>query len=187
MSRRRGHDNTGRSNGTADERKARKLNAPPRAEAWIWFTKQMLESPALRALSAPARKVIDRITLEHIYHGGGQNGLLAVTYNDFRLYGVRGSSILPAIEEAIALGFIERTDPGRNAWGEFKGSPALYRIAWLPNRDGAPAPNLWKRFRTAEEARHAAERAKDRVMQGRLEEAPRNAEQPDEDLRVAAE
>jgi hypothetical protein len=165
MSTRRAHNNTGRSNGTAAERHARKLNAPPHGEAWFWITKEMLESAAYRALSAPARKVIDRIALEHMAHAGGHNGKLPVTYQDFRAYGVRRSSINGAIAEAIELGFIERTDDGSIAWGEFKGKPARYRLAWLKDFEGASAPNRWKRFDTVSKARDAAHRAQEKASE----------------------
>jgi hypothetical protein len=170
VSNRRAHNNTGRSIGTRAERIARKLNAPPPNTPWVWVTKVMIESPAHRALSGAARKVIDRITLEHMAHGGGRNGQLEVTYADFRRYGIRGSSIYPAIEEAVALGFIERVDPGQKAWGDFKGSSARYRIEWLPDRDGSPATNRWKRLETLDQAREAAARTKERVRMVRLEE-----------------
>jgi hypothetical protein len=156
----RRHDATGRSTGRFASSKFRKLNSPPKDENWIWLTREMLESPAWRALSSAAQKVICRIAVEHMAHGGGQNGDLPVTYNDFRTYGVRGSSIAVALAEAIELGFIERVDPGRRAWGEFQGKPATYRLSWLPTAKGAPAPNRWKRFRTLADARTAAERAK---------------------------
>jgi hypothetical protein len=165
MSTRRGHDNSGRSNGTAAERLARKLNAPPHGEAWFWITKEMLESAAFRALSAPGRRVIDRIALEHMAHGGGENGKLPVTYQDFHYYGVRRSSINGAIAEVIELGFIERTDEGSLAWGEFKGRPARYRLAWLKDFQGAAPPNRWKRFDTVSEAREAADRARKRASE----------------------
>jgi hypothetical protein len=168
---RRAHDNTGRSIGTRAERAARKLDAPPPNTPWVWVTKEMIESSAHRALSGAARKVIDRITLEHMAHGGGRNGQLEVTYADFRRYGIRGSSIYPAIEEAIALGFIKRVDPGRKAWGEFKGSSARYRLEWLPDCNGSPASNHWKRFQTVTEASEAADGAKQRVRMARSREA----------------
>jgi hypothetical protein len=127
----------------------------------------MIESPARRALSCAARKVIDRITLEHMAHGGGKNGQLEVTYADFRRYGIRGSSIYPAIEEAITLGFIKRVEPGRKAWAGFKGGAARYRLEWLPDCDGSPASNAWKRFQTVGESREAVGRARKRVQMAR--------------------
>lgn len=88
-------------------------------------------------------------------HGGGQNGALPVTYDDFQRYGLRRSSIKAALEEAIALGFLERTKPGVRSYAEFKGAPAFYRITWLPTYDGARPARRWARFSSLEEAREA--------------------------------
>jgi hypothetical protein len=69
----------------------------------------MLESPAYRVLSRAARMVLDRIEIEHMHHGGRENGNLPVTYNDFVVYGIHRHGISPAIRESQALGFIEIT------------------------------------------------------------------------------
>ena len=60
----------------------------------------MLESEAWRALSLNAHKVIDRVKIEHMHHGGTENGNLIVTHADFQAYGVRRQSIAAAIREA---------------------------------------------------------------------------------------
>lgn len=36
---------------------------------------EMLESPAYRVLSLSARRILDRIDIEHAHHGGQDNGL----------------------------------------------------------------------------------------------------------------
>jgi hypothetical protein len=124
------------------------LNQPPAGENWVWVTREMLESFASRALSANARLVINRVALEHLVHAGTANGELPVTYADFAQYGLRRSSILPAIAEAVALGFVCRTQEGQRAWGGYQGSPAKYRLTWLPLFNGTPATNEWKRFKS---------------------------------------
>ena len=50
---------------------------------------EMLESPAYRALSLSARRVLERIEIELAQHGGQDNGGLPVTYDDFERYGIR--------------------------------------------------------------------------------------------------
>ena len=46
------------------------------AGQFIAHPKQMVESPAWRALSLAARKALDRIEIEHMNHGGAENGKL---------------------------------------------------------------------------------------------------------------
>jgi hypothetical protein len=52
---------------------------------------EMLESPAYRALSLSARRVLDRIEIELAHHGGRDNGGLPVTYHDFEAYDPNGN------------------------------------------------------------------------------------------------
>ena len=70
----------------------------------------MLRSPAWRVLSLSARRVLDRLEIEHADHGGAENGRLPVTYEDFHQYGIHRHAIGPAIREVVALGFAEITE-----------------------------------------------------------------------------
>jgi hypothetical protein len=62
---------------------AKQGNRPPKGEPWIWLTREMLSSPAWRALSPAALKVVKRVMLEHMAHACTANGNLVVTYGDF--------------------------------------------------------------------------------------------------------
>jgi hypothetical protein len=62
--------------------------------------RDMLQSPAWCELGLSARRVLDRMELELMAHGGTQeNGRLPVTYNDFIKYRVRRNSIASALRE----------------------------------------------------------------------------------------
>lgn len=89
----------------------------------------MLESPAYRVLSLSAHRVIDRIAIELMHHGGADNGRLPVTYDDFERYGIHRHAIAPAIREAAALGFIEITEAGRAGNAEWR-RPHLFRLTF---------------------------------------------------------
>ncbi|ACA18247.1 hypothetical protein M446_3874 [Methylobacterium sp. 4-46] len=130
---------------------------------WTSLGRDLLDSHAWRAQSINCRRVIDRILLEHIGHGGLTNGALAVTHADFGRHGIRGNSVLPAIEEAIALGLIRREREGHRAWGAFKGRAAMFGLTWFGTVDGRPPSNEWKRFGSREEAEQAAKNARQRV------------------------
>lgn len=119
----------------------------PKGQAFVWLTRDIIESPAWRAMSQNARLVIDRVCLEHMAHGGGQNGFLPVTYDDFENAGIRRGSIRRAIAEALALGFVEMTQKGTRGWGEFAcyqrpdGNPALFN----PRFDGVKLMEVQRR------------------------------------------
>jgi hypothetical protein len=183
---RRKHDKTGRSTSRFADPRFRKLNSPPKGEPWLWLSREILESFAFRALSGASQKVVFRIGVEHLSHGGSLNGDLAVTYRDFEAYGVAATSVLLAIVEAVALGLIERRDGGTRAWGSFKGRPARYRLCWLPTHTGEPATNRWRRFKSLDEAREAAVRARQAVEEVRRRKRQIEVKIADERGRYAA-
>jgi hypothetical protein len=110
----------------------------------------MLRSPAWRALSLSARRVLDRIEIELADHGGTDNGRLPITYDDFVKYGIHRHAIAPAIREAIALGFIEITEPGRAGNAEYR-KPNLFRLTYRITTNTA-ATDEWQKIETDEEA-----------------------------------
>ncbi len=155
----RRHDATGRSTGIAADKRWRQANKPNGRFGWLPL--DLLNSPAWIALSSTAQRVVMRILVEHINQGGQENGRLRVTFSNFEAYGIRRMSLVSAIDEAQRAGFILRVDPGRKAWGEYKGRPAAFRLTWLPVKDEAqgisPPTNEWKKFQSLEEARAALE------------------------------
>lgn len=144
--------------GTATEKRVQRRNRPHKDSSWIWLTSEMLESPAWRAMSINARRVVDRIVIEHLHHAGTENGKLIVTYDDFEKFGIRRSSIKPAIKEATALGWIDCTQAGRMAYADIR-IPSHYALTWLYRSDGTPASNRWKRYEDEQSARSAAKNA----------------------------
>jgi hypothetical protein len=138
--------------------KTKRANGPPADEPWIWFTREMLESDAWQAMPISARKVVERIALEHMAHAGTQNGELIVTYDDFARFGLRRESISEAINVAVALGFLAVAVRGRRAFGSAR-RPSLYALAWLPRCDGTPATGAWRSIQGREKAEAIAEAA----------------------------
>jgi hypothetical protein len=153
------HDATGRTiNRWKSSRQARR-NRPPEGSSWIWLTQEMLESPAWRAMRLAARMIVDRLIVEHLAHGGTENGNLVVTYSDFQRYGLRRrSSIAPAIIEAETVGIIDVIERGGSAYAEFR-NPSRYALAWLDSNDGTAPKNRWKAFETVADGRKAVREA----------------------------
>jgi hypothetical protein len=124
------------------------------AGQWAAHRIDMLRSPAWRALSLSARRILDRLEIEHASHGGAENGRLPVTYEQFHQYGIHRHAIAPAIREAIALGFIEVTQRGRAGNAEFR-KPNYFRLTYFHTKD--PPTDEWMRI--TEEAAEAMARA----------------------------
>src|SRR5262249_41798135 len=72
----------------------------------------MLKSPAYRALSLSAHRILARLEIELYQHGGEDNGKLIVTYDHFVEHGIDRDAIAPALRELEALGFIEIPERG---------------------------------------------------------------------------
>jgi len=107
---------------------------------------EMLESPAYRALSLAAHRVISRVEIELAHHGGNDNGKLPVTYDNFQDYGIDRHAVGPAIREAVALGFLEITEAGRAGNAEWR-TPNLFRITYR-HAKGVPGDGSheWRRI-----------------------------------------
>lgn len=132
---------------------------------FVWFTMEMMVSPAWRAMSLTARRVLDRLCVEHMAHAGTENGNLVVTYSDFRKAGIGGKNIGNAIDELVALGFIA-VDRGRGGNAEFR-RPNRYTLTWLTTERELPT-NRWRsvtleRAEATQEALKATRRRKTRV------------------------
>ena len=121
---------------------------------------EMLESPAWRTLSLSARRLLDRIEIEHAHHGGTDNGKLPVTYDDFVAYGIDRHAIAPAMRETVALGFLEITREGRAGNAEWRLSN-LFRLTYRPAKgthgDGT---HEWRKIATIEQAELVAKAAR---------------------------
>jgi hypothetical protein len=122
---------------------------------------EMLESPAYRALSLSAHRVISRIEIELGHHGGNDNHKLPVTFNDFMEYGVDRAAVAPAIREAEALGFIRVTERGHGGNSEFR-KPNLFGLTFAHGREARSKPptHEWRKIKTTEQALEIARAAR---------------------------
>jgi hypothetical protein len=127
---------------------------------FVPHTIEMLESPAWGVLSQSARRILDRIEIEHMRHGAVENGRLPVTFDDFANYGVERHAISPAIRELEALGLIEITQRGRAGNADFR-QPNIFRLTYLHKyQSGQPATHEWRQIETIEDAQTRARNAR---------------------------
>jgi hypothetical protein len=130
-------------------------------DQWSARRREMLESPAYRALSQSAHRVMSRIELELCYHGGNDNGQLPVTFEDFVEYGIERASIAPALREGEALGFFRITDRGRGGNREYRAPNKFYLTFAVGRGSRKNQPtDEWRKIKTIEEAREIARNAR---------------------------
>lgn len=130
---------------------------------FAWRLIAMLESPAYRALSQSAHRVLSRIEIEMAHHGGKDNGKLPVTYDDFEQYGIHRHSIRAAIGEVVALGFVEIMQAGRAGNAEFR-APNIFRLTYRETARENPTDE-WKKIETVQIAEQRAKTARCSVNQ----------------------
>ncbi len=149
----RKHNATGRSVGQ------RKMNDRMRIIGqFVPRPAAMLSSPAFRTLSLSAHRVLGRVEVEHCMHGGMDNGMLPVTFQNFEDYGIDRKSIGPAIAECVALGFLSITEKGRAGNGEWRKSNK-FRLTYIAMRGVQPS-NDWNKIETDAEAERLAREAR---------------------------
>jgi hypothetical protein len=121
-------------------------------------TLEMYRSSAWQHLPDNARRVLARLELEHLEHGGAENGKLVCTYNNFAADGLRRASVALAIRQCIALGFVTITRRGKRSIAEHR-TPTLYRLTYVLDRyaDGGKREptHEWRRIKTDDDARLA--------------------------------
>lgn len=121
----------------------------------------LFQSPAYQALSPPGNRVLTRLIVEHLSHGGFEYGRLKCTYGDFEEAGVRRRSIAPAIRECEELGLVEVVKRGTPSISAQR-QPSQYRLTFLQGRDqgGTIMPtDEWRKIETREQADQCLARA----------------------------
>ena len=103
----------------------------------------LIESAAMAELTLAAHRVLLRLEIELLRHGGKNNGKLIVTYNDFVAFGMDRSTIAPAIRLLVHVGLVQITDRGWRAADH--GRPANYRLTYLPAY-GKPPTDEWEAY-----------------------------------------
>ena len=119
---------------------------------------EMITSPGYKVTSLAARRVMDRLEIEHARHAGEANGRLVVSYDQFVAHGLHRHAIGPAIRELVALGFVRITEQGSAGNSEFRRASS-YRLTYLAAPD-SDATHEWRRALTDEQAKAIAEAAR---------------------------
>jgi hypothetical protein len=149
------------------------------AGAFAWRLIEMLESPAHRALSLSARKILDRLEIEFHRHGGKpeDNGRLPCTFDHFVEFGIHRHAIRPGIRE-VALGFVEITRKGCAGTAGYRQS-TLYHLTYRhPSPSRATASCARRRSRRRERSQALAKLALRRASSLRSKQREERRQRP---------
>lgn len=108
-------------------------------EPFVMLPRSLVASDAWRSASINARRFIDFLLLEHMAHGGKENGRLKAPYRQLEQFGIGRRHVTPAISEAEALGLATCRRGGMRV-------PTEYAVTWLPLHDNTPPTDQWREF-----------------------------------------
>jgi hypothetical protein len=160
------------------------MNGKPRTRKgsikgnFVAHTREMRESAAWRNLPDNARRVLDRLEVEHMRHGGAENGHLKCTYKDFEASGLRRASVSLAIRQAVALGFLKVPKRGGRSISDLR-TPSEYFLTYVEGwKRSGRATHDWSKIESDAEAQAALALAE--VQRNREGQAKaRNPKKPD--------
>jgi len=150
-------------NSNRPRKTGRRYEAPT---PYFQFPLELIGSVAMAALSLGARRVLDRLIIEHLGNAGRHNGKLAVSYSQLETHArVHRKEVAAALAELVDVGLIVIVH-GRRPKGSAKTRPNFYRLTFLPDHEGIWPSEEWRRFEPSEGAgpeawRAALTRAKD--------------------------
>jgi hypothetical protein len=110
------------------------MNKRKQTEQFAKLSRALLTSDAWRALGINARRLIDFLLIEHMRHGGKENGRLLAPRRQLEAFGIGEHFVSRAIEEAERLGLVDcYRGVGRRA--------SVYSLTWLKQWDGTSPSN----------------------------------------------
>jgi hypothetical protein len=113
-----------------------------KGEAFAKLPRDLLESLAWRSLSIHSRRFVDFLLIEHMRHGGKDNGRLVAPRRQLIAFGIHAHFVSAAIDEAERVGLIDcKRGIGRG--------PNVYGLTWLPRGPGEPPTDRWRHGESA--------------------------------------
>ena len=100
--------------------------------AWVPHRLDLVQSPAWHLAPVPLRRILDRLEIEHLRHGGKLNGELFVSHRQFTVAGISRRKITVTMTLGEDLGLIEIIKPD-DPVGDLRAAHS-YRLTYLRPR-----------------------------------------------------
>ena len=121
---------------------------------FVAHCRDLIESPAWLTMPVNTKRFIEFLELEHLRHGGRENGELLAPYNQLMAFGISRRLIPATISDAVTRGLVEVTHRGRSHHFGRKVDPSRYRLTYLQwilrgatGPDWIPPTNDWRAYR----------------------------------------
>jgi hypothetical protein len=109
-------------------------------QQFVPLPRDLLRSDAWRSLGINERRLVDFLLLEHMRHGGQQNGNLKAPRQQLHAFGIGPRFVSAVIATTEERGLIQCKRGGMRV-------ATTYALTWLPMADGTPASNGWRSHR----------------------------------------
>jgi hypothetical protein len=109
---------------------------------------EMLVSPAWQAAPFPLYRMLMRLEVEHLRHGGYENGNLFVSFAQFQQCGVSRRQIKALLDLGCALKLIEVVQDAEMSRWDIR-PPNAYRLTYLPAKGKKAPTDDWKSINQA--------------------------------------
>lgn len=115
--------------------------------AWVPHRLEMLISPAWQLAPRPLRRLLERLEIEHLRHGGFNNGELFVSFSQFVDAGISRRAVKPTIDLGVGLGLIEVFQDADGHQRDIR-PPNAYRLTYVPAKGKTAPTDEWKTLKS---------------------------------------
>lgn len=109
---------------------------------WIPVRLSLMLSPAWQHRPKPVARLLERIQIEHLRHGGKENGRLCVSFDQLVDYGLSRRVVHEAIKAACDLGLLGLVQHDQIV-GNIR-PPNEYRLTYVPAREKRAPTDEWR-------------------------------------------
>ena len=143
--------------------------------------RELLLSDAWRSLGINGRRFIDFLFIEHMGHGGRENGRLKAPYRQLEDRGVGARHLADTIRDVEVRGLVDCHRGGRRV-------ATTYALTWFRLHDGTPPSNRWRDFRDPTLAPLPTPKSRNLPVEGKVDlPAKARADGPNQPAKVRAD
>jgi hypothetical protein len=110
-------------------------------EPFVMLPRSLIQSDAWRTAGINTRRFVEFLLLEHMAHGGKENGKLKAPYRQLEQFYINARFVSEAIAEAEKLGLVDCHRGGMRV-------ATTYTVNWLPLSDGTEPIERWRDYKT---------------------------------------